>query len=164
MLQRATITTHPKLLPCPPTAAAALRWRPPHWCSSSSTTHIHQHAGLRLLRCHADPEVVNKQQQHSYVIRGIDLSDVPKLAAIEQQCKEFSACWSAADIEAELDNSLSRAAVAVDSTSNEPLGYIVCWLVAGELQVCSFLCANSYCCKHIQAGCKVCVWSSCLCL
>jgi hypothetical protein len=71
----------------------------------------------------------------SYSIRGIEPSDIPKLVQIEQQCQEFSACWSAADITAELDNSLSRAAVAADTVSNEALGYIVCWLVAGELQV-----------------------------
>lgn len=73
--------------------------------------------------------------QQSYSIRGIAPSDVPKLALIEQQCKEFAACWSAADIAAELDNSLSRAAVAADVSTDEPLGYIVCWLIAGELQV-----------------------------
>jgi hypothetical protein len=73
--------------------------------------------------------------KHSYSIRSIAPSDIPKLALIEQQCKEFAACWSAADIAAELDNSLSRAAVAADVSTDEPLGYIVCWLVAGELQV-----------------------------
>jgi hypothetical protein len=77
--------------------------------------------------------------QHRYTIRGISPSDIPRLALIEQQCKEFAACWSAADIAAELDNSLSRAAVAADAMTDEPLGYIVCWLVAGELQVGGFL-------------------------
>lgn len=71
----------------------------------------------------------------SYSIRGIQPTDIPKLVLIEQQCQEFSACWSSADIAAELDNSLSRAAVAADAASDEALGYIVCWLVAGELQV-----------------------------
>lgn len=71
----------------------------------------------------------------SYSIRAIASSDIPRLAEIEQQCKEFSACWSGADIAAELDNSLSRAAVAADDSTDEALGYIVCWLVAGELQV-----------------------------
>jgi hypothetical protein len=73
--------------------------------------------------------------QHWYSIRGIAPSDIPRLALIEQQCKEFAACWSARDIAAELDNSLSRSAVAADVVTDEPLGYIVCWLVAGELQV-----------------------------
>lgn len=76
------------------------------------------------------------QVRGSYNIRGITPTDIPKLVLIEQQCQEFSTCWSAADITAELDNSLSRAAVAADAASDEPLGYIVCWLVAGELQVC----------------------------
>jgi GNAT superfamily N-acetyltransferase len=72
----------------------------------------------------------------SYSIRAITAADIPVLARIEQQCGEFSACWSAADIAAELDNTaLSRAAVAADAASDEALGYIVCWLVAGELQV-----------------------------
>lgn len=83
-------------------------------------------------------------------IRPIQASDIPRLAEIEQQCGELSACWSAADISAELDNSLSRAAVATASTagpdSDVPLGYIVCWLVAGELQVELQLCMFKRCC------------------
>ena len=74
----------------------------------------------------------------AFTIRPITASDVPRLAVIEQQCKELgSAGWSSADIEAELGNSLSCAAVAADSSTDEPLGYMVCWLVAGELQVCA---------------------------
>lgn len=71
----------------------------------------------------------------SYLIRPVEGEDVAKLAEVEQECKEFSAGWGRADIEAELSNALSCTAVAADSTTNTPLGYIVCWLVAGELQV-----------------------------
>lgn len=79
---------------------------------------------------------LHSSSSSSYSIRAITASDIPRLARIEQQCGEFSACWSAADIAAELDNTaLSRAAVAAESATDEALGYIVCWLVAGELQV-----------------------------
>jgi len=73
--------------------------------------------------------------RNSYLIRPVEGADVAKLAEIEQECKEVSAGWSMADIEAELSNALSCTAVAADSSTNTPLGYIVCWLVAGELQV-----------------------------
>ncbi|WIA33355.1 hypothetical protein OEZ86_006492 [Tetradesmus obliquus] len=73
-------------------------------------------------------------QQASYRLRPPLATDVPKLAAIEQLCGEFSANWSTADIQDELGKAISRVLVAADS-SDEALGYIVGWLIAGELQV-----------------------------
>ncbi|WIA13208.1 hypothetical protein OEZ85_006800 [Tetradesmus obliquus] len=73
-------------------------------------------------------------QQASYRLRPPLATDVPKLAAIEQLCGEFSANWSTADIQDELGKAISRVLVAADSSSDEALGYIVGWLIAGELQ------------------------------
>lgn len=99
-------------------------------------------AAVRRIRQNRRPRAqlsCHRPSASSFTIRDIAAPDVPKLALIEQQCQQFSACWSAADIEAELSNSLSRAAVAADAETDEALGYIVCWLVAGELQVCMCL-------------------------
>jgi hypothetical protein len=38
-------------------------------------------------------------QQASYILRQPLPADVTRLAVIEQQCGEFSACWSAEDIQ-----------------------------------------------------------------
>jgi hypothetical protein len=96
-------------------------------------------------RPRAQPISCHRPSASNFTIRDISAADVPKLASIEQQCREYSACWSAADIEAELSNSLSRAAVAADAETDDALGYIVCWLVAGELQVCE--------CLHYRLAC-----------
>ncbi|KAF6253897.1 acyl-CoA N-acyltransferase [Scenedesmus sp. NREL 46B-D3] len=74
-------------------------------------------------------------QHASYTLRPPLPTDVPRLAAIEQQCGELSAQWSAADIEDELNKGISRVLVAADDSSGDALGYIAGWLVAGELQV-----------------------------
>lgn len=99
--------------------------------AAARVAHLTKQQSRRLLA-----PLHSSSSSSSYSIRAITASDIPRLARIEQQCGQFSACWSAADIAAELDNTaLSRAAVAADAATDEALGYIVCWLVAGELQV-----------------------------
>lgn len=89
---------------------------------------------------------------------------MPRLAAIEQLCGVLSAGWDAAQIQvrracawrwlllapcccwfppaelpalhlqAELGRDVARVLVAADAASDTALGYIVGWLIAGELQ------------------------------
>lgn len=111
--------------------------RPPDWTQSHRN---------RTLCCSSSFD--KQKMEKSFSIRPISIHDIPKLALIQQQCQ----LSLATNIEEELNKSFSRTATATDIVSIEPIGYIICWLIADELQVSLGLCSQlalmlpQYCC------------------
>ena len=80
--------------------------------------------------------VDDSAQVCGFIIEPMRRSDFPEVLAIER--RSFASPWSRAAFEAEMEKtyaSLSVARLMGDGEGHPVLGYLCCWLVAGEIQI-----------------------------
>lgn len=77
-----------------------------------------------------------------YTIRPLSLQDIPTVAHIEQKSRPTP--WNTKQFTDELTNDNSRPLVLVDNATDQPIGYLIAWLIAGEIQIQNIVVVSPY--------------------